>query len=318
MKDRAISQAIKERIDAAGHITLASHIRPDGDAVGSVIGLGLALREYGKQVHLSFEETLPKRFRFLEAGLEKDESNKDTLYIALDCADQQRLAHFFADKQIAINIDHHATNDAFAALNYVDEDAAATTEIITNLLTEWQMQISPSAANALLMGIITDTIGFRTPNTTPQTLHAASLLMEKGADLSTTYQQSLTDMNWEASLLWGNALAKLQKEDNIIYTDITCEDRKKAGFTGRDDADLTNFLSSIQDAEITILFNQQDENTVKVSWRSRSDVNVSVLASQFGGGGHPAAAGAEIKLSLPQTQQKILQATKEFLIKYHD
>ena len=119
-------------------------------------------------------------------------------------------------------------------------------------------------------------------------------------------------------MLWGFALYKLQREGKIIYTVITCEDRKKSGFTGRDDADLTNFLSSIQEAEISILFNQQNENLVKVSWRSRSNVNVANLASQFGGGGHPAAAGAEIKLSLQETQQKVLAVTKSYLLQYEN
>lgn len=306
---------IKRKIDDSKHITLVSHSRPDGDAVGSVIGLGLALREYGKKVHLAFEETLPQRFRFLENEIEKDIDSQESTIIALDCADKQRMAKTFHQHDIHINIDHHATNDHFAALNFIDAKAAATAEIITRLLIDWEVNIPSSAANALLMGIITDTIGFRTPNTSPRTLRLAAELIERGAELTPTYQQSLTDMSWEASLLWGYALNKLQKEGNIIYTVITCEDRQKSGFTGRDDADLTNFLSSIQDADVSILFNQQNEHSVKVSWRSRSDANVATLASKFGGGGHPAAAGAEIELSLQETQQKIIRETKSYLKK---
>jgi len=143
-------------------------------------------------------------------------------------------------------------------------------------------------------------------------------LIEKGANLADIYQRSLINMTWQASLLWGFALNKLQKEGKIIYTAITCEDRKKSGFTGMDDADLTNFLSSIQEADISILFNQQSERSVKVSWRSRASVNVANLAAQFGGGGHPAAAGAEIELSLPDAQQKIVEATKSYLIRYEN
>jgi len=315
-KHPSISQSIKQKIDAAGEITLVTHIRPDGDAVGSVIGLDAALRCYGKPVQIAFEETLPARFRFLIEKEEKKKPSKDGIIITLDCADHNRMPKSFAEKKIDVNIDHHATNTQFAELNYIDENAAATAEIITDLLKEWDIHISSSAADALLMGIITDTIGFRTPNTTPHTLRVAADLINQGANLTDMYQRSLTDMTWEAGLLWGYALNKLQKEGNIIYTAITCEDRQKSGFAGRDDADLTNFLSSIQEADISILFNQQSEKSVKVSWRSRSHVNVANLASQFGGGGHPAAAGAEIELSLQETQQKVLQVTKSYLMKY--
>ena len=296
-------------------VTLVAHIRPDGDAVGSVIGFAETLRSIQKTIYIAFEETLPERFRILNKESKgKKALSKEGIIIALDCADINRLPKDFTKKKIDINIDHHATNTNFGSLNYVKAEAAATAEIITDLLLEWKLEIPASAANALLMGIITDTIGFRTQNTTPHTLRTAALLVEKGANLTHIYQQSLIDVTWEASLLWGMALSKLQKDGKIIYTVITSEDRKKSGFTGRDDADLTNFLSSIQDAEISILFNQQSETSVKVSWRSRSTVNVANIAAQFSGGGHPAAAGAEIKLSLQQTQQKVLEITKSYLI----
>lgn len=304
------SQQILKAIRDAEHITLVSHIRPDGDAIGSLVGLGLALRAFGKDVFFAFEETLPQRFRFMEKFGEKGTRRTESLMIALDCADQKRMPKYFHEINMDINIDHHATNESFAAINFVDSKAAATAEIIVDMLSTWKIPIPEAAANALLMGIITDTIGFRTPNTTPHTLNIGADLMEKGADLTDMYQQALSDISWEASILWGLALNKLQKEGNIIYTVITCEDRQKSGFTGRDDADLTNFLSSIQDADISILFNQQNESSVKVSWRSRTDVNVAKIAAEFGGGGHPAAAGAEIELPLQLTQQKVLEITK--------
>ncbi|HAF61310.1 MAG TPA: hypothetical protein DCK95_03175 [Anaerolineaceae bacterium] len=304
------SQQLLHVIQNATHVTLISHIRPDGDAIGSLVGMGLALRAYGKDVFLAFEETLPQRFRFIEEKEKKGTYSSESLLIALDCADQKRMPKHFHEKKVDINIDHHATNESFAAINYVDPNASATAEIVTELLITWNIPIPAAAANALLMGIITDTIGFRTPNTTPHTLKTAAFLMEKGANLTDTYQQALSDTSWEASILWGLALNKLQKDGNIIYTVITCEDRQKSGFTGRDDADLTNFLSSIQDADVSILFNQQDENSVKVSWRSRTDINVANIAAEFGGGGHPAAAGAEIELPLQLTQRKVLEITK--------
>ncbi len=142
-KSPLISQSIKQKIDDAKLITLVTHIRPDGDAVGSVIGFAETLRGNGKEVHIAFEETLPVRFRFLKEKEEKKQSAQKGIILTVDCADQGRLPKAFAEQHIDINIDHHATNTNFGELNYVNPKAAATAEIITDLLMEWEMPISP-------------------------------------------------------------------------------------------------------------------------------------------------------------------------------
>ena len=280
---------IKERLHACHHALLLSHIRPDGDAIGSLIGLGLALQSIGKKVTLVLEDGLPSKYRFLEGSqlVSKTVPQEYDLTIALDCSDMDRLGNVSKNIRIDINIDHHITNEGFADLNLVQPDTPATTAILAEHFNKWDLQLNQAVSNALLMGILTDTIGFRTSNVTPDLLRISARLMESGGDLSDLYNRTLVSQSYPSSVLWGFALSRLQRDNGIIWTEITLEDRKKAGYAGRDDADLTNQLSTIEGSEICILFNEENDGKVKVSWRSNSSVDVSRIALHFGGGGHP-------------------------------
>src|SRR3990172_10157079 len=166
-----IQGAIKERLNKAEDILIASHIRPDGDAVGSLLGLGLALQQEGKKVQMVLADGVPASFRHL-AGADqvktKVEGSFDT-FITVDCADFKRTGKpFEALSQPDINIDHHITNEKFGKLNLVEGQEVATSAILTNYLPGWGFRITTPVAAALLTGIIADTLGFRTSNTTPE------------------------------------------------------------------------------------------------------------------------------------------------------
>jgi len=163
------------------------------------------------------------------------------------------------------------------------------------------------------MGMITDSIGFRTSNITPRFLRLAADLMEKGADLPSLYHQALTVHSLPASIIWGNALSRIKSEGNLAWTTITLEDRTKAAYRGRDDADLTNHLSILEKIDVSVLFNEQKDNKVKVSWRSNAKFDVSKIAMRFNGGGHPPAAGAEITGRLETVMELVLGETKKFI-----
>lgn len=294
---------------------LLAHVRPDGDAVGSVVGLGLALENAGKKPMIVFSDGLPKRYRFLN-GSKSIKSSIDAdfdLVIALDCANFDRLSAPVENGKVHINIDHHVTNETYADINLVLPDYAATTSILAKYLPEWGLDINTEIANALLMGMITDTIGFRTNNVTPQYLRIAAELLEKGADLVEMYHKALTLHSPEASKIWGYALSRLEIEENLAYTSILIEDRKKASYNGMDDADLTNHLSSIEGVDISILFNEQKDGKVKVSWRSSAAFDVTHVASKFGGGGHPQAAGAEVAGMLEDVKPQVIGETMKML-----
>jgi phosphoesterase RecJ-like protein len=134
--------------------------------------------------------------------------------------------------------------------------------------------------------------------------------------MSELYTKTLIRRSFSAAQYWGIGLSKLQKKDGVIFTTFTLEDRKKVSYSGNDDADLINLLSSIDSSSIALVFVEQGSNKVKVSWRALPGIDVSKLALTFGGGGHPAASGAEISGGILDIQEKVLSATTEFLKKY--
>jgi phosphoesterase RecJ-like protein len=171
----------------------------------------------------------------------------------------------------------------------------------------------PDVAAALLTGIITDTLGFRTSNMTPKALRVAADLMEAGADLPDLYQRSLVERSFEAMRFWAAGLARLEREGPIVWTTLSMADRLGTGYPGRDDADLINELSAITDAAVSIVFVEQPSGKVKVSWRAQPGIDVSAIALKFGGGGHPSAAGAEVEGSLDDVRQRILLETRQMM-----
>ncbi len=313
--DLDIVTAIRQRLNSADRILITSHIRPDGDAVGSILGFGLALRQAGKTVRMAMTDPVPPNFRHLHGSREIRQSVKgefDT-FIVVDSSDLRRIGGLFADRQPDIQIDHHVTNLKFGTLNLVDPEAVATAAILAEILPQLGLEITPPVAQALLTGIITDTIGFRTSNMNPQAMRLAADLMEKGADLPDLYYRSLVERSFTAARYWGVGLSTLKKKGRIIWATLTQADRLAVGYNGNDDADLTNLLSSISESDIAVLFIEQNDNHVKVSWRAQPGWDVSKIAFQFGGGGHPAAAGAEIKGSLEEVQAVVLSATEDLL-----
>jgi phosphoesterase RecJ-like protein len=304
------------RFQAANRILVVCHIRPDGDAIGSLLGLGLALHSAGKPVEMVCEDGVPSDSRHLEgsSAIRHQAQGDFDLICVVDSSDPARTGSVLQGRgPVDINIDHHPTNLNFAGLNLVDERAVATAEIISSLLEAWGLEITPPIAAALLTGLVTDTIGFRTSNVRPDTLRLAADLMERGADLPVLYRRSLVDRSFEAMRLWGAGLSRLERNGGMLWTSLTLEDRKAAGYPGRDDADLINLLSAVEGANISLIFIEQPNGRVKISWRARPGFDVSQIAMRLGGGGHTAAAGAEIQGSLPEIQAKILELTRPLL-----
>jgi phosphoesterase RecJ-like protein len=312
MSNEALLQITQKQFQAAKRILVISHIRPDGDAVGSLLGMGLSLQEIGKEVQMVLSDGVPRNFRHLVgSNLIKNHPQGDfDLITVLDCSDLKRVGGALNGYSVPdLNIDHHPTNLNFAHINLVDTKAVATAEMLAEIMPRIGLPITQPVASALLNGLITDTLGFRTFNMTPKALRTAANLMETGVDLPNLYHQALLTRSFEAARYWGAGLSHLQRQGRMIWTTLSLRDRQEIGYPGHDDADLINLLTTIEDAEICIIFVEQDENHVKVSWRSQPGLDVSQIASHFGGGGHKAAAGAEIEGSLLEVQSRVLQAT---------
>lgn len=309
--------AIKKHLDKSKKVLIASHVRPDGDAIGSLLGLGLALIDAGKSVQMVLADGVPASFRHLEGSeliVREPGSEYDTL-ITVDCADFKRVGKAFENFDPPdINIDHHITNEKFGKLNLVEAEEVATAAILANHMPSWGLRITKPIADALLIGIITDTLGFRTSNTNASALRTAAMLMETGANMPDLYMRSLVHRSFPAARYWGAGLSSLEQENGIVWGTLTLDDRKRAGYGGNDDADLINIISSIHGNKVGMIFVEQNDSHVKISWRALEDgVDVSPIAKQFGGGGHAAAAGADIPGPLEEVQPIVLKATREQL-----
>ncbi|GMV35080.1 MAG: bifunctional oligoribonuclease/PAP phosphatase NrnA [Chloroflexi bacterium CFX1] len=312
-----VSGEIKQRLNDATKAVIASHVRPDGDAIGSLLGLGMALQDAGKTVEMILADGVPSSFKFLEGSglIKKEPTGGHDIFITVDCADFKRTGKVFENfGPPDINIDHHKTNENFGKLNLIEAEEVATAAILTNRLPEWGFKITKPIAAALLTGIITDTLGFRTSNITPEALRQAATLMESGVDLPEIYMQSLVRKSFPAAKYWGAGLSSLESKNGIVWGTLTLDDRKAAGYGGNDDADLINMISAIDGNKVGMVFVEQSNNHVKISWRAlQPNIDVSPIAKHFKGGGHAAAAGADIEGSLDVIQKEALAKTREIL-----
>ena len=315
--DSQLTGEIKNRLSAASKIVITSHVRPDGDAIGSLLGLGLALRDAGKSVQMILADGVPSSFKYLESSqlIKKEPNGEHDTFITVDCADFKRTGKIFENfGQPDINIDHHKTNEKFGKLNLIEAEEVATAAILTNHLPVWGLKITQPIAAALLTGIITDTLGFRTSNTTPEALRQSATLMEAGVDMPEIYMRALVNKSFPAARYWGAGLSSLQSKHGIVWGTLTIADRKSAGYGGNDDADLINMISSIDGNKVGMVFVEQTDNHVKISWRAlEAGVDVSQVAKHFKGGGHAAAAGADIEGGLSEIQKEVLKKTREML-----
>ncbi len=312
-----VDQKIRERFEKAKRVLIASHVRPDGDAVGSVLALGIALEEAGKNVEMVLVDGVPSSFRHLKGSekIRRHPTGQFDLFVSLDCADRKRLGEGLqAFGAPHINIDHHVTNEHFGELNLIESEAVATAAILTEHLPHWGLEITLPVADALLTGILTDTLGFRTSNVTPHALRLAADLMERGANLPELYMRGLVRRSLAAARYWGAGLSRLRYEDGIIWSTLTLEDRQRAGYAANDDADLINVISAIDGGKVGMIFVEQENGHVKISWRALEEgIDVSQVAKALGGGGHQAAAGADIQGTMESVVPHVLQLTKRML-----
>jgi phosphoesterase RecJ-like protein len=305
-------------LEGASAIAVVSHERPDGDAVGSMLGLTLALRRRGQRVVPVLAGGLPARYAFLPGAADVAPAipAETDLLVAVDCADLSRTG-FAAEalrRPAGINVDHHPTNTGFAHVNLVDPAATATAQILYTLSPSLGLPVDRDIATNYLAGLVSDTIGFRTPNVTPAVLRLAADLEGKAGNLTSLYEQLLSRRSFAAARYWGAGLATLERRGPIVWARLSLEDRLASGYSGSDDADLINLLGTIEGADVSLIFIEQGGGQVKVSWRSRNGLDVSRLAQQFGGGGHEPAAGASVPGDMDEVVARVVQATLDALL----
>ena len=311
---------ILEEIKKANKIVILTHETPDGDAVGSCLGLKLALEKIGKHSDIIMSN-YARTFEFLprvsEIETESDIKNYD-LAISLDCANFKRLDNreYFENAKKTIVIDHHGSNNMYGDLNYVNPVAPACSEIILAILSYYEIEVDVEIGTCLMTGIITDTGGFQYPATTADTFEYAAELLRKGVDIADICKRTLqtkTKANFE---LQKRVMDRMEILENgkVAFSYIDQKDMDEVKAEEGDHEGLVNIGRNIEGVEVSIFIRQKDnENSYKVSLRSGSYVNVSDVCLMFGGGGHPRAAGALIQGTKEQVKEKLLKEIKKYL-----
>jgi bifunctional oligoribonuclease and PAP phosphatase NrnA len=311
-----INRQIREQFESVKSVAVVSHIRPDGDAIGSVLGLGTALMDAGKEVQFVLQDGASTPFRDLAnyKRIKKEIKPPVDLVVVVDCSDLERTGSSLNGLPVDINIDHHPTNTDFGTINCVIDSSAATSQIITENLEKWGLTLTERIAEALMAGILTDTIGFRTSNTAAGTLRAASKLVETGIDMPAIYNKVLLERSFESVKLWGQGIKNLQRKERLAWTTLDKDDRIDAQYLGKDDSELTSLISTIKGIDVIMVFVTQDNDHVKVSWRAKPGLDVSKTAVYFGGGGHAPAAGATIEGPLQEVIERVIEETTKVLV----
>lgn len=314
---------IAEQLKLNNDMILVGHAVPDGDCVGSILALYQGLQDKGKRVRVLLQDPAPQTYNYLE-GIKQIESPlqvegfKGTA-VFLDCSDPERAGEnslqVLKNRSSTINIDHHRSNTYFADYNYVDWQAAATAEIVYQLLLKMKIEITADIANALYAGIIMDTGSFLNGNTTSQSMRISADLMDKGADVNAARVNLFESKLREETLLLQLGLQTLSfsEDGKIAWMLLPYEAVKGINALDLFPEGIINYTRMIKGVEVGLLFRETEPGQVKIGFRSKEQVDVASLAAEFGGGGHRQAAGARQGGSLNEVSQKVVARVKDVI-----
>lgn len=307
---------IRRLLAGAQRVLIVSHVSPDGDTLGAALGLGWALRRKGLEVRLACADPTPPELRFLPGseGFTAQPVGDAQLVFCIDASDTARLGSVYDassfDAVTVINIDHHVTNTQYGDVNLVTP-RSSTAEIILEIIPSLGLALDETVATCLLAGLVSDTRGFRTSNTTTASLQAASALIEAGASLFEVSEAVFNHRTLSAMRLWGAVLAGAQLEDGLLWAELPLALANAYGGDPLASKGLINLLSECAEAHVTVLFREmEDDAGVDVGFRSKPGYDVSSVALALGGGGHPQAAGCQVAGTLDQVRAQVLAALR--------
>ncbi|MBX3070012.1 MAG: bifunctional oligoribonuclease/PAP phosphatase NrnA [Thermomicrobiales bacterium] len=302
------ARACLDRLRESSMICIPTHQNIDADGFGTALALYHALRQFKVNCFVLVSDgKLPDSLRFLPGSSQaviygQDELPEYDLLCMVDCSDRRRLGDFYSDDPSRvdnittpiINIDHHITNDHFGVINIVEPRAAATAEIMTVLLDHWGVEKSVTIAQCLLAGIYGDTLGLRTESTTSRTMRMAADLVDAGAN-PTSITDALFRLKPASTVcLWRHALGNVEWTGALIWTTISRSMLEECGSDPSEAEGIVNFLAGTHGSRAAAILHE-NEHGWRVSMRSMtSDVDVAAIAAEFGGGGHPRAAGCQV------------------------
>jgi phosphoesterase RecJ-like protein len=323
-----IEPTLLSALHNANHILCISHVAPDGDAVGSLLGMGWLLRALGKQPTLALQDATSKEHLALPAAASIITAQSPTyhsdvqarpfdLVICVDASSPDRMGnaynHLVHGTVPLVVIDHHITNTFFGTINWVDPTCAATCQMIAYLADALGVPLQGELAECLLTGLVTDTLCFRTSNTTTAVLEVAQRLMRGGANLKDITQRTVNRQPYAMIKLWSLILPTIQLEEGVIWASTDASTFEVVGLPVGDTG-LSSYLVTADEAAMSAVFVQKRNAAgllcVECSFRAKPAYNVATLALRLGGGGHPAAAGCTLLGELDEVVPHVIELMK--------
>lgn len=322
MNDVQIPDGLLDTLRSSHDILCISHVGPDGDAIGSLLGMGYILEYLGKNPTVSLQDKVsdslgetPGSEKIIGPDLVADTYD---LIVVLDASSADRMGSVFredvhGDIPLMV-IDHHVTNTYFGDVHWVAPDCAATCQMLVYLADALDVPLEGALAEVLLTGLTTDTLGFRTSNTDDRVLEAAMRLTRAGISLPSITARTLDRRPFSVLQLWGKALQNVQLEEGVIWAAVSLDQLNEVG-SPNGDIRLSSTLITAAEANISAVFTEMrdgdDQPTVECSFRAKPGFDVSKVALALGGGGHPLASGCTVAGELETTVELIVGKLKE-------
>lgn len=322
MNDMNVS-AIASLIKSKDNFIIISHITPDGDCIGSMIGLHLLCKALGKVSVMVNADEIPASYHFLpcvdEIRTTPPKGQKFQVALVVDSATLERLGaaqKFLEDVEMVVNIDHHKSNEGFGHMSLIRSEASASGEIIFDIATALGQEITPELATVLFTAISTDTGSFKFSNTTGRTFNIAAELVERGAKPAFIAESVFESKPYSTLKLLGDLLTNLKISPcgQVAWILLPSEKLKDFKVAEEQTEGFVNYARMVDGVKVALLLRQRDNGEIRVSWRSKGKIDVSNLASAFGGGGHAKAAGCIIYgKTLQEAEQAILDVVYDVL-----
>lgn len=310
--------AILEQIERANRILILTHINPDGDAIGSMLGVWHALQGLGKQALPLASSPLPsyaawlpgaEQIRVYQPGALLPEAD---LVIMVDTATLARVGRVYDEHALALAalpvviIDHHVTNDGAGSVNLIEPRAASTCELLYDLFRAMGLAIPPPLATCLLLGLTTDTQSFQTSATTAASLRIAAELLDRGADHGRVVREVYYAIPARSAALVGLALSAMRLDGPVAWTNVTQAMMRESGAEDEAVDEVTRAMQRIGGVRALVVLKERADGTTKISLRAVPPLDVATLAKRWGGGGHAQAAGATLLMPIEQAEREVL------------
>jgi len=313
-----LSQVV-ELIENKHEFAITTHIKPDGDGVGSSLGLCWLLRSLGKNAVVLVNGDVPPAYKSLPGADEiRDVKAIDAKYDAIfviECSDLGRPGIAGLETEFTVNIDHHATSEHFGTVNWIDSTASAVGEMIYNLCKAIGGRITKEIAECVYMALVTDTGSFHFPNTSERTLKVASELIKAGARPATISEAVYNNYPWSRIELMRHVLGTVKRDESgrIASLRQTLEMKEISGAIDGDNNGFVNIPLAAKDVLASVYMREIGQDKYRVSLRSKGDINVAKIAETFGGGGHKNASGLRIEGNWDQAEARIVEAVRAVL-----